>query len=628
MAASLLPWLLTLCYKFGIYDLPTERKVHKNGIPRLGGVVFVPAMLIGVVVTVTMMNYNGLLVPETIHTSSVVIAIGAGLLYFIGIVDDLIGVSAWMKFFLQIIAALSFPLCGLYLNSFYGFFGIETIPDWLSYVITVIITILIINAYNLIDGIDGLAAGLAIIALSVYGYLFYGLDTDFFVITCASIVGVLVAFLFYNVWGDADKKRKTFMGDSGSLFLGVVLSYFTMKYAMYNSATLPYRPDGLLVAITAVIVPCFDLCRVAICRIRRHQSIFHADKTHLHHKFLAAGLTMSQTLLAILILQVSFLALNFTLFHLRVGLEWILLADVLIYVVINVVLPVFPEVATRKRETSYDNGIQPTETDYQGVEGLVSVIMPTYNAAKFVADSIESIIAQTYTNWELIITDDKSSDDTIDILRRYAARDSRIVVQENTVNSGAGFSRNASIAKARGQYIAFCDSDDRWMPTKLERQVQFMKDRDVRICFAPYYTCNELNEYLGYVPAPRHVNLFSTMCDDKVGFLTCIYDASQCGKHFMPLQRKRQDYAFLLNLMRTCPHAYSVQEPLGHYRLHQNNISGNKISLIKYNALTYCVVFDWPKTLSYVFLFTFFMPTYLWKRMKNLLINISRTQLG
>lgn len=629
VALILLPWLLTLCHRYRLYDLPDERKIHKSGIPRLGGVVFVPAMLTGMVAGIATIGYYDGTIPETIHTSSVIVGAGVFLLYFIGILDDLIGVTAWIKFVVQFVVAVSFPLCGLYIDSLYGFLGIYELPIIVSYVLTVFITLLIINAINLIDGIDGLATGISLIALAVYAVIFNRLGTIPFVLICSSLGGVLVIFLFYNLWGDAEMHRKTFMGDSGSLLLGVVLSYFTMKYAMSSTPTLPYRADGLLVAYTTLLVPCFDLCRVALCRIRRHRGIFDADKTHLHHKFMAAGFTMSQALFAILVMQLGFMFFNYTLFILCVAMEWIVAADVFIFAIINVVLPVDADIAGVRREYAYHHAdVQVAEMDYQGEEGLVSVIMPTYNAARFVADSIESIIAQTYTNWELIITDDKSSDGTIEILRHYAARDSRIIVLENAVNSGAGFSRNASIAKARGQYIAFCDSDDRWMPAKLERQVQFMKEKDVKICFAPYYTCNELSEYLGYVPAPRHVNLFSTMCDDKIGFLTCIYDANQCGKHYMPLQRKRQDYAFLLNLMRTCPHAYSVQEPLGHYRLHQNNISGNKISLIKYNALAYRVVFDWPKSLSYVFLFTFFMPTYFWKRIKNILVNISRTQLG
>lgn len=629
VALIALPRLLDVCHKYRLYDLPSERKVHKNGIPRLGGVVFIPAMLLGMLAGLVTMEYNGSFVPNTIHTSSVLIGTGVMTLYAIGIADDLVGMTAVAKFGIQFLTAITFPVCGLYIDSFYGFLGIYDLPYWVSFVFTVFLTMLIVNAINLIDGIDGLAACLSLIALTSYGYLFYNLETITFALFCASLSGALVIYTLFNIWGVAEKGTKTFMGDSGSLFLGIVLSYFTVKYAKYHSATLPLRPDGLLVAYTTLIVPCFDLIRVAFCRLRRGQGMFKADKTHIHHKMIAAGFTMPQALIAILLIQIGYMILNFTLFAMAVPMAWIMLADIGIFTLINVLLPVAPEVWRKQQVYDYyDNSLKSAELEYDGEDGLVTIIMPTFNASRFVSDSIDSILSQTYTNWELIITDDHSTDNTLEIVNRYASRDSRIKVMVNAQNSGAGFSRNVSIEAARGRYIAFCDSDDRWMSNKLEIQLKFMREQDVNICFAPYYTCNEHSDYLGYIPAPCHVNLFSMICDDKIGFLTCIYDANQCGKHYMPLQRKRQDYAFLLNLMRTCPHAYSVQEALGHYRLHQSSISANKISLVKYNALTYHVVFGWSMIMSYAVLFVFFLPSYFWKRTKNLIINISRTQLG
>ncbi len=261
---------------------------------------------------------------------------------------------------------------------------------------------------------------------------------------------------------------------------------------------------------------------------------------------------------------------------------------------------------------------------YCGEDGLVSVVMPTYNSARFVAESIDSILAQTYTQWELIVTDDCSTDGTVDILKEYASRDDRIVLQLLEENGGAGVARNASIRSARGRYIAFCDSDDRWTVDKLAIQLEFMQKNDVAMCFAPYYTCDESGETTGYVPAPRRVTLFDTMCDDKIGFLTCVFDANRIGKHFMPLMRRRQDYAYVLQLLRICREAHSVAEALAFYRHHDNNLSGRKVRLLKYNAQTYTTVFGWSKVLSYAFLFVFFLPSYFVKRLKNRLINRKR----
>lgn len=625
IAILLTEWLLRLCHRFSIYDQPSMRKIHKTGIPRLGGVVFVPATAIGMLAAFSIMELRGGDVPETIKLSSLLLGGGAVLIYLIGLIDDLIDCSASLKFFIQMAVTMVFPLCGLYFDSFYGFLGINEIPLLLSYPLTIFISLLIINAINLIDGIDGLAAMTSIIAVTAYGILFGIQGKETFPILSAALCGSLAAFLLYNFFGKSTSGTKIFMGDSGSLLLGVILAYYTIKYAMLKSPLMEERADGLLMAWSIMLVPCLDLCRVALCRLKRGQGIFEADRTHFHHKLLSAGFTMTQALIAIIGVQLFMLAMNVVLFHMGLRMEWIVLIDVLMFTGIHCVLPIEQHVSQKKHAYGYHDGsVMPPEMDFQGEDSLVSVIMPTYNAAQFVAESIESIMAQTYQNWELIITDDCSTDDTMDILRRYASADPRIRIQQNVQNSGAGYSRNASIAQARGRYIAYCDSDDRWMPRKLELQLQFMQEHNTGICFAPYYTCNEFSEYLGYIPAPNHVNLFSTMCDDKIGFLTCIYDARQCGKHYMPLQRKRQDYAFVLNLMRTCPHAYSVSEPLAHYRLHSNNISGKKLSLLKYNAQTYTVVFGWPKPLSYAFLFSVFLPCYFWKRTKNMIINIYR----
>jgi len=255
-------------------------------------------------------------------------------------------------------------------------------------------------------------------------------------------------------------------------------------------------------------------------------------------------------------------------------------------------------------------------------QDLVSIVMPSYNSSKFVEESIDSIISQTYQNWELIIVDDFSNDGTPDILRTYANRDPRIKVFLMEQNNGAGFTRNKAIEEAKGRYIAFCDSDDRWFPTKLEKQISFMQAENVALCFAPYYQCDEGGKIIYYVPAPKCVNLFSTMCDDKIGFSTSIYDTSVCGKPYMPLQRKRQDYAYVLTLLQKCKEARSVEEPLVYYRISPQGISHNKWKLIKYNALTYQNVFGWGIFRSYCFLVFFFLPTYFWKKISNKLINL------
>lgn len=255
---------------------------------------------------------------------------------------------------------------------------------------------------------------------------------------------------------------------------------------------------------------------------------------------------------------------------------------------------------------------------------LVSVIMPTYNSARWVAESIDSVLSQTYKDIELIIADDCSTDNTCDILRSYEAKDPRVKVLYADKNLGAGQTRNRCIEVAQGRYIAFCDSDDRWMPTKLEKQLAFLHEKDCCMTYASYITCNEQGKNTGVIIAPHKQSLFQTKCDDKIGFLTCMYDTQKTGgKMLMPTLRKRQDYAYVLQILQKCQHAYGLKEPLAYYRLHPESISANKWSLIKYEMLVWQTVFGDSKLHSFLFFCFCFIPSYFMKKISIRLTNIT-----
>ena len=176
--------------------------------------------------------------------------------------------------------------------------------------------------------------------------------------------------------------------------------------------------------------------------------------------------------------------------------------------------------------------------------------------------------------------------------------------------------RNNCIREARGRYLAFCDSDDSWMPTKLEKQIAFMKEKDCCMVYASYIACNERGDKKQIITAPARQSLFQTKCDDKIGFLTCIFDTTKTGgKMYMPAQRKRQDYAYVLMILQKCKYAYGIQEPLAYYRLHPESISANKLSLVKYEMLTWRVVFGDSRLHALLFFIFCFMPSYAWKKM-------------
>lgn len=249
---------------------------------------------------------------------------------------------------------------------------------------------------------------------------------------------------------------------------------------------------------------------------------------------------------------------------------------------------------------------------------LVSVIMPTYNAGKFLADSIESILGQTYQNLELLITDDCSDDETRSILKAFAQRDSRVKVEYLKRNGGPAIARNRSIERAKGRYIAFCDCDDRWMPEKLEKQIAHMTRKDCALCSSSYLICDEDDEVKGIRISPKYLTLGMMKRDNKIGCLTAVYDIKRLGhKFYMPAIRKRQDWALFLNILKECQICFCLTEPLAYYRLRENSVSSNKLSLVKYNVNVYETVFGYTRWKAYLYFFFRFLPTYYAKVLKR-----------
>lgn len=253
--------------------------------------------------------------------------------------------------------------------------------------------------------------------------------------------------------------------------------------------------------------------------------------------------------------------------------------------------------------------------------GRVSIITPSYNSASFIAATIESILLQTYPYWELLITDDGSTDRSVEIIERYIQKDSRIKLFRLEKNCGAGVCRNRSISEATGRFIAFCDSDDRWLPEKLEKQLAFMREKDCALSYTSYLTCNESGKISGIIIGRRRETYFSMRCDNGIGCLTAIYDTEKVGKAFMPELRKRQDWGLWLTILRDCGVAYGLKEPLAIYRIHSNSISKNKSSLVKYNLSVYKTVLGYSYFISYLFFFLLHLPSYFSKKLFLRLVN-------
>lgn len=246
--------------------------------------------------------------------------------------------------------------------------------------------------------------------------------------------------------------------------------------------------------------------------------------------------------------------------------------------------------------------------------------MPTYNSGKFLKESIESILGQTYHNVELLITDDASSDAaTIEMLNDFMRKDKRVDVLFLKENRGPGFARNQSIDRAKGRYIAFCDSDDRWSTDKLEKQIAFMQQKNCALSCAAYLRFDENDRIKGLDIPPRTITFGMMKRDDKVGCLTAVYDTQLLGRKFyMPSIRKRQDWALFLQIIRECRVCYAYTEkPLAYYRVRQNSISSKKASLVKYNIAVYRDILGFSKVKAYLYFCFLFMPTYILKVLKR-----------
>lgn len=211
------------------------------------------------------------------------------------------------------------------------------------------------------------------------------------------------------------------------------------------------------------------------------------------------------------------------------------------------------------------------------IKDLVSVIMPTYNSSLFIEAALDSIISQSYSNLEVLITDDCSTDNTLEKVKEYAKRDSRIKVYQLDKNSGPGIARNNSINHAQGRYIAFCDSDDLWLGNKVEQQIKFMNLNNLAFTFSSYQKINGKGEMRGIIKAPDQLHYKDLLRSCPIGCLTAIYDTEKIGKVYMPEIKKRQDYGLWLRIFKSIQKTKGMPEVLAHYRERNNSVSSNKL---------------------------------------------------
>ena len=218
----------------------------------------------------------------------------------------------------------------------------------------------------------------------------------------------------------------------------------------------------------------------------------------------------------------------------------------------------------------------------------VSIIMPAYNVEQFISESIKSVLAQTYQDWELIIVDDNSTDNTYEIAKSYAESDGRIKVIRFSENRGAALARNAAIEAAKGKYIVFLDSDDLWLPHKLEEQLEFMRENDLAFTYSSYELIDEAGKSLGIFLTKESITYSSMLKTCDVGCLTAIYDSYSLGKMYFNIEcRRQEDYALWLAILKRIKETKGILEPLAKYRIRSGSISRNKLKAAWYQWKVY-----------------------------------------
>lgn len=246
---------------------------------------------------------------------------------------------------------------------------------------------------------------------------------------------------------------------------------------------------------------------------------------------------------------------------------------------------------------------------------LVSIIMPVYNNAPFVEAAIESVLAQTYPNWELLIVDDASNDGSLERAETFQSQDSRIKVFVMGENQGASFCRNFATNKSSGEFIAFLDADDLWMPDKLERQVAFMKGHDLGVSFTSYKQIDLEGKDRGVeIHALTELSAAKQKTNNFIGNLTGMYAVDKVGRLMAPQMRKRQDWALWHKAIKLSgKSAKGMPEVLGAYRVSPGSMSARKWGLIRHNFAFYREYLGYSILKSCLWLMVFF-ATYFFER--------------
>ncbi|MBR1490507.1 MAG: undecaprenyl/decaprenyl-phosphate alpha-N-acetylglucosaminyl 1-phosphate transferase [Bacteroidales bacterium] len=353
--------LLVVTYKRRLFDVPNARKVHSIPVPRLGGVTFLPVMMITVAVTVGMMYHLGLtgyFEREYYVLIQLAVLLGSGMLmYIVGVADDLVEVDYRFKLVFQFISSCVVVLSGLWIKDYCGLFGIHELRGIIGMPVSVILIIYIINSINMIDGIDGLSSGIGALSLVTLTSIAFAEGHFLHMVIGITLLGILTVFWLFNMFGSREKCTKVFMGDSGSLTLGLFLSFLIINVSDFGEGDTSRNLVYLSLGFSTLMIPMLDVPRLVIWRLIHRRSPFLPDNNHIHHLLMRCGLSQHGTLGTLLGVDVVIILLTFLLVQ-HMSATWVLCIDMLVwYGFTGIVLAVlswkervFPSIPTKETE--------------------------------------------------------------------------------------------------------------------------------------------------------------------------------------------------------------------------------------------------------------------------------------
>ncbi|NOZ35352.1 MAG: undecaprenyl/decaprenyl-phosphate alpha-N-acetylglucosaminyl 1-phosphate transferase [Chlorobi bacterium] len=338
ITAVSIPSIIKVAELKQLFDEPNERTVHSKSIPTLGGIAIFSGFMVS---ALFFSDFSE--IPELKFVLAATV-----ILFFVGIKDDILVIAPLTKLLGQILAVSIIAFFSdLQFTDLHGFFGIHHISPYFGIPLTIFVYLVIVNGFNLIDGIDGLSAGIGVAAASVLGIWFFLVKEYHYAVLSAAVVGALIGFLRYNVFS---KKNKIFMGDTGSLILGLVISVLIVKFNEMNiNQNFEYSKYAApAISIAILTIPLYDTLRVMFIRFFQKKPLFKPDKQHIHHIFIRLGLNHKQAVLILILINLFFSAAAMYL-HNLMGIRRLILLLLLAAMIIFYIPIIILNIKNRKK---------------------------------------------------------------------------------------------------------------------------------------------------------------------------------------------------------------------------------------------------------------------------------------